>query len=328
MKRYDIKSANDLVFIPCHLNTPNKIKTTKKLIEHYSEKYFVLLGSHIAIPEEVSALADFVFVDKNNPITGVDDKYFTNSRIFCWIHVFDKCLSKDVPYHGYAHMLLLRNAYYLSLGWNFKKFHHVNYDIPLNFCDNNKISHHSELLNEFDFIAYKWYSNHNKLDTNLFSFTTEHQYEKFIDMKTFEDYDHSFFGYSTEEFLYQAFENYNKKIFDAEERLDESDSIENIESNVVTYAHPYISDEISPIVLYDDGHNYNLYFRNATENVQNLSLKLNDKLIFEINLAPNIFQLQFICPNNIKEGILNIIINGESKNTFDVTKDYNHGILE
>ena len=184
MKRYDIKSANDLVFIPCHLNTPNKIKTTKKLIEHYSEKYFVLLGSHIAIPEEVSALADFVFVDKNNPITGVDDKYFTNSRIFCWIHVFDKCLSKDVPYHGYAHMLLLRNAYYLSLGWNFKKFHHVNYDIPLNFCDNNKISHHSELLNEFDFIAYKWYNNHNKLDTNLFSFTTEHQYEKFIDMKT------------------------------------------------------------------------------------------------------------------------------------------------
>ena len=95
-------------------------------------------------------------------------------------------------------------------------------------------------------------------------------------MKTFEDYDHSFFGYSTEEFLYQAFENYNKKIFDAEERLDESDSIENIESNVVTYAHPYISDEISPIVLYDDGHNYNLYFRNATENVQNLSLKLKN----------------------------------------------------
>ena len=56
-------------------------------------------------------------------------------------------------------------------------------------------------------ITYKYLKF--KLDTNLFSFTTEHQYEKFIDMKTFEDYDHSFFGYSTEEFL-ALFSDYGK----------------------------------------------------------------------------------------------------------------------
>ena len=36
MKRYDVKTAEDLIFIPCHLNTNQKIERTKELINYYS----------------------------------------------------------------------------------------------------------------------------------------------------------------------------------------------------------------------------------------------------------------------------------------------------
>ena len=328
MKRYDLTSADDLVFIPCHLNTSQKIENTKKLIDHYNKNFFVLLGSHINIPEEVSSLADFSFIDKNNPITGVHDHFNTPSRIYCFVEVHGKTLIKNIPNHGYAHMLLMRNAYLLALGWNFKKFHHINYDVPINFCDSEKIKNHSKLLDEFDFVAYKWYNNINKVDANVFSFRLDYQNKNFVEMKTFADYDHSFFGFSTEEFLYQTFESSRKKIFDAENRIDENDSIGCIENEVMTYAHPYVSADISPIILFDDGQNLNLYFQNVTDNVQNITLEFNDEMFLRLDIQPGLFYIQYICQNNVTEGKLNIIVNGVLKNIIDVTQKYNHGFFE
>ena len=42
MKRYDVESAKDLIFIPCHLNNAQKIERVKQLIEHYSKFGFIL----------------------------------------------------------------------------------------------------------------------------------------------------------------------------------------------------------------------------------------------------------------------------------------------
>ena len=325
MKRYDVTSAEDLIFIPCHLNTAQKINKTKKLLNHFSKSHFILLGSHIEIPEEIRIMADFSFVDKNNPITGVDDNFITNSKIYCFVDVFDITLTKNIPNHGYAHMLLLKTAYYLSLGWNFKRFHHISYDIPLNFCDLDKIKEHNNILKEFDVVSYKWYNNHDKIDANLFSFNTKNKIDKFLISKTFNDWDLSFNGFSTEQFLFQSFNSLNNKIFDSEERIDDSDSIECVDNDIVTYAHPYICDKFNPIILFDDKRNLTLYFKNNTDSIQNIRLILDNVEIFKMNIQPYVFMLQPICENSVTSGILKIIVNNELKNSFDVTKEYNRG---
>ena len=148
MKRYDVKTAKDLVFIPCHLNTHQKIERTKELINHYSKDHFVLIGSHYVIPEEVSSLADFSFYDKNNPMVGVHE-HCRNGKIFSWVKIGDRTLTKVIPNHGYAHMLLLKTAYYLSLGWQFKRFHHINYDISLDFFNLTKLKEHNNILEKY-----------------------------------------------------------------------------------------------------------------------------------------------------------------------------------
>lgn len=326
MKRYDVASAEDLIFIPCHLNTSKKIERVKKLIEHYSTNHFVLIGSHHEIPEDVISLADFSFVDKNNPIVGVHDNCHLG-RIYVWAQLGDKILSKTIPYHGYAHMLLLKNAYYLSLGWNFKRFHHINYDMSLSFCDNNKIKDFEKILENKDAIFYKWYNNEDRYDTNLFSFNLKKNVDAFTNMKTFTEWDNQNFGFSTEQFLYNSFLDFDKCVFDAEERIDDEDSVNTIPRKRISYLHPYCSDLIGPIILYKDENKYQLYMASNSKKPENVKITLDDEIIHNFMVNPSTTEIRPICNNFEKNRIVRFYVNNELKNTFDVSKDFNIGEL-
>ena len=324
MKRYDVESAKDLIFIPCHLNNAQKIDRVKELIEHYSKFGFILLGSHYKIPESVSQMADFCFYDKNNPMIGVHEKYKNGSKIYHWQKSHGMVLIKNIPYHGYAHLLLVKTAYNLSLGWNFKRFHHISYDIPLSFCNISKIKEHNFLLNTFDGVFYLWYNTPGKYESTLFSFNTNIKINSFANMKTFDEWEQQGFGFSGEQFMFHSFKHCNNYVYGAEDRIDDLDSVETIDSKNVTYQHPYSSKDIAPVLFFDDGSYYKMYFKNKTEQTHNIKIELNNQCIKDFILQANEDIFELICPNTYKDMILTFIVNDKPRNIFDISKEYNH----
>ena len=330
MKRYDVKTAEDLVFIPCHLNTHQKIERTKELINHYSKDHFVLIGSHYAIPEEVSSLADFSFYDKNNPMVGVHE-HCRNGKIFSWVKIGDRTLTKVIPNHGYAHMLLLKTAYYLSLGWQFKRFHHINYDIPLDFFNLTKLKEHNNILEKYFAVCYNWFDHGNlftdRFDANIFSFNLNQKISAFLNMNTYADWDDQKFGFSTEQFLHLVFKNFKTKVFQEEMRIDEFDSVDTIDKEKVSYAHPYASNLIQPVIVFDDGVTYQIYLENKSLDAShNVLLKLNGEEVLNIDILPRMYLTRSVCPNHEKNGILQFYVNNELKNTFIISETYNLGV--
>jgi len=312
----------NFVFIPCHLNKQYKIDRLEKILDEFKDEYIVL-GSHIEIPPNIKEKSDFSFEEKENLIIGIDvfSKY---GDIYAYAHFFNYSLKRLIPYHGYGHVSLVRNAYLLSLGKKFKNFYHINYDVEVEFFNKEKMKKFDELLESYDAVFHEWMSFKDRYDFNVFGFKKNDNIESFLKMRDFDEWDGQGFGFSTEQFLYKAFIGYNNYVIDMDERIDKSDFVDNVEAQKISYQHPYSGGPVGPALLYIDDDYLHFYLHNSTEKEHHVQLFLNDREIHNFSMSPNTFHIKPLGINDGSEKIVKFIVNDVVRNIFDASNPLYH----
>lgn len=314
----------NFIFIPCHLNHQYKIDNLNKILDVFNNEYLVV-GSHYQIPDEIKKKCDFFFVEKENAIVGFDE-FSKFGKIQCHLSCNGLRISKYIPYTGYAHMSLFKNAYLISIGKKFKNFYHINYDINTKNFDNVKMSEIDELLTTYDSVFYEWMGHKDRYDSNFFAFKKNDQIECLLKMRDFSEWDDQKFGFSTEQFLYDGFLKYKNYVFELKDRLDLYDSIDSLNSGILSYQHPYASKKVRPILLFKNSNDLTLdmVLHNEADISCNVKIIINENIICkDIMLQPKTYHIFPVCENDQSDHIIKILIDNVVVNVFDANDQRN-----
>jgi autotransporter strand-loop-strand O-heptosyltransferase len=152
------------------------------------------------VSERVEAAADYVVIDKENPVIhdveyerlGVSTFHFMNYPDFEMTYSFDFN-------HGYAALKLIKNGAAIALTNNHKVCHFVNYDYVL--ADPTVIEEQVRDLEEYDLVGYAW-GHSNSINTGLFTMKTQIAVDLFEKFKRKEDYAKHSSGAILEDLVY------------------------------------------------------------------------------------------------------------------------------
>jgi autotransporter strand-loop-strand O-heptosyltransferase len=130
--------------------------------------YTVIVSSHIPVPDVVTKNADYLIIDKDNPVIYPEEhnQYSSGIPVY-WMKAGDFELVYPFDYnHGYAALKLIKNGCALAAANRYEIVHYVNYDYVL--YDPAVLQKHSCSLQENDLVTY-WWDPEKSVNTGLFS---------------------------------------------------------------------------------------------------------------------------------------------------------------
>jgi autotransporter strand-loop-strand O-heptosyltransferase len=156
----------DAVVVMSHADDDDKLNLLEKcILANKRNGYTVILSSHIDVPQHISNLADYIIIDRDNPIiTHEESRGYTEDVIFSFWNFEDFDITQEFKFnHSYAALKLIKNAGILAELNGFEKVHFVNYDYIIN---DNTLENNALLLDNNDFISYNWSTYNDKLAVN------------------------------------------------------------------------------------------------------------------------------------------------------------------
>ena len=234
METNEIKSDN-IVAITTHANTPEKKQILKECIsELKSQKYDIILSSHIPVDDDIVNSVDYFILDSENPIVTFKDYDKYNVRpLFLWYKQehFSFNISFDLN-HGYAVLKLIKNAASIAIANNYKKIHVVDYDYLIQ--QESILKLHNEFLNDYDVVSYYWDSRKDLISSGFFSIRTEFLIDTSKKINNLNQY----FGFCHtsvfEELLYVLFNNGRIKHISDINLLREHNKVDQVHVSIKT----------------------------------------------------------------------------------------------
>jgi autotransporter strand-loop-strand O-heptosyltransferase len=230
-------NKKESVVILSHADTEEKIEILKRsLLSLKREGYFVIISSHILIPEEILQVCDYFICETDNPIV-THEEYgdLSNTVPIHYINYPDFELSYSFDFnHGYAALRLIVNGSNVSKFLGFRKTHFINYDYIIE--DEETLRYHSQLLEENSVVSYKW-NPENSINSAFFSAINEDILKSLGEINSKRDY----FKYDgvviLEDFIYRAFKESGLKIWEG--RIKDI-SQKNIINSIIIPTYPQI----------------------------------------------------------------------------------------
>jgi autotransporter strand-loop-strand O-heptosyltransferase len=273
-----------------HANSKDKLDTlTRCVISLKRQGYFVILSSHISVPDNILNLVDYFVCELDNPVVGSEEySELSNTVPIYRFNYAEFSLSYTFDFnHGFAALRLIQNGINIALQNGYEKTHFVNYDYIID--DYDVLDYHSVSLETNNIVTYKW-NPEESINSALFSARTKDLVDAVGSTKSKRDY----FRYSgvviLEDFLYQCFKDLNFKMDIRESSLISSSNFLN---GFMTPAFPTFltkSGEQAHIYLGEDqssGNNYlcllggskevNMEVKTQTDNYR---IKANDSMKF------------------------------------------------
>jgi autotransporter strand-loop-strand O-heptosyltransferase len=210
-------SKTSSVVLLSHADTLEKQRILRRsLISLKRQGYFVILSTHIKVPDDIFVLADYVISETDNPVIYAEEfaKYSNSSPIFYMNHPgYELVYSFDYN-HSYAAFRLVLNGLGISDLLGFENTHLVNYDYVIE--DESLLPTHEEWLKEQDIVSYQWpWKESFAVSSGFFSAKTKKTLETLRKINSKEE----FFRYP-EQIIFEAFltsifeeENFTVKLF-------------------------------------------------------------------------------------------------------------------
>lgn len=192
-----IEFPNRAIIVGCHCNNQEKEDITIAMLEGVREKYkngiLLIVASHLSLSKELQKHADYVVVNKNNPIMNRDLINDTTLLSLYGTEVYRSNGQRDFVSrprfnHSYAHHLLIKDAFDICVNNEIEFVHFLNYDVPVDKCL-EEIDHHMVKLKLEDYDGVFYYYHFKMFyNTEFFSMTTS-AYSKYLKpIKSFKDW--------------------------------------------------------------------------------------------------------------------------------------------
>ena len=249
-------SKKEAVVISSHADTKEKISILKRSVLALKKQgYFVIISSHISIPDEILKISDYFICETDNPVVMYDEfNELSNSVPVYYLKYDDFELSYPLEFnHGYAALRLILNGARLSKNCGFNKTHFVNYDYIID--DENTLIRHSELLEENSIVTYRWNPENSisssSISSAFFSGINDDILKSIESTQSKRDY----FRYDgvtiLEDFIYKVFTENDLKMWIGD---IEDVSKKNVINSVIIPAYPIIKTKNGKISYVYLGH--------------------------------------------------------------------------
>lgn len=145
----------DLILIGAHCPDDEREKYLSHLVDqlqNIKDDFDILICSHIPIPKYITKKVDFVFYDKNNDL--ISDLDYMNQPWFSpfeGLTILSTLISETSTYLSVYRLLI--SGLGIAKIYGYEKVHYIEYDTQMN--DLNEIKVHSQLLNDYDWVAIK-----------------------------------------------------------------------------------------------------------------------------------------------------------------------------
>jgi autotransporter strand-loop-strand O-heptosyltransferase len=182
-------SIEEAAVVMSHADSQLKETLLKRCVHNLKRQgYYVIVSSHIPVSKEICDISDVVLIDSDNPVIYRNEYHlFQNTVPSFYFHV-PNAFDLDYPFdfnHGFAALRLLQNGCNFSKNKGFQKTHFVNYDYIIE--DPMILETHSKLLDEHDFVCYRWDATES-VNTGFFSAKTDLFINAISSTKTKTDY--------------------------------------------------------------------------------------------------------------------------------------------
>ena len=253
LRKIENNSSGEAVVVLAHCDTKDKILClTRCIINLKSLGHFVILSSHIAVPDYILDMCDYFVCETNNPIVERNE-YAALSRTTP-VHWFNYPNEYQLSYpfdfnHGFAALRLIQNGVNVAIQNGFKKTHFVNYDYIIE--DENTIKEHSRTLDNFSVVSYLW-NPHKSINSGFFSAISEDIYRSIESTRSKDDYFRFDEVVILEDFLYRCIESSGLSIDVRDPKPESEKNMFNcfvvktypfIKTNKGEYAHIYLGKE-------------------------------------------------------------------------------------
>lgn len=270
------------VVILSHADTEEKIRVlNRSLISLKNQGYFIILSSHISVPDHILNIVDYFICETNNPVITHDEYHLLSDTVpIHYLRYPDFNLTYSFDYnHGYAALRLIRNGAHVSLNNGFIKTHFINYDYIID--DNDLLDEHSKILNESSIATYRW-NPEKSINSGFFSAITEDVIKAIDGIKSKKDY----FKYDSivilEDFLYACFNESKLKMTIRDiNKIKEKNCLNTI--SLPTY----------PTIKTKNGGSSYIYLGETSDNKIYLCLMGNDEILkCEVHIDENVFKIE------------------------------------
>ena len=184
-----LPGGREAAVVMSHADTDEKRQLLEMCVNSLKHQgHCVIVSSHIPVSKRVEETADYVVIDKENPVV-MDQEYHELSNTVP-IH-YMKYPNFDLTYgfdfnHGYAALKLIKNGLAIAKTNDHEICHFVNYDYVI--TDPRVLKDHSIELSRADFVGCTWSDIKESINTGLFSAKTDRAFEAFSHIKSKKDY--------------------------------------------------------------------------------------------------------------------------------------------
>jgi len=237
-RKIEIPHTGEAAVVLAHCDTRTKILClTRCLINLKSQGYFVILSSHISVPDYIMDMCDYFICETNNPIVERNE-YASLSRTTP-VHWFNYPGEYQLSYpfdfnHGFAALRLIQNGVSVAIQNGFKKTHFVNYDYIIE--SEHTIPSHSKALDSFSVVGYLW-NNYQSINSGFFSGISEDIYRATKSTKNKSDYFRFDEVVILEDFIYKCIQEQELSI---DIRDPKEERVKNIFNSFMVPTYPYI----------------------------------------------------------------------------------------
>lgn len=228
-----IKGINDSASIVlAHANNDERRSLLKKCLNELNSP--IILSTNHSVDEETQKLCDFVIYNKENPLLFKDEFDKFGVGYYKWSMVNGEKVHEPFEFeHGYAVYTLIKKGLEIAKTLGFYKVNVINYDYQIS---QKTIDKHSELLDEYDLVVYKFDKTsyeEKSYCTAFFSARTNVALEFFNTFKSKEQYYTTGEPFNILEIkFYNYFKNKNLKIKEILFSELEKDNVTDVENAI------------------------------------------------------------------------------------------------
>jgi autotransporter strand-loop-strand O-heptosyltransferase len=181
-------SKKEAAIVLCHADTREKeMMLQRNVISLKRMGYFVIVSSHIDIPNSVKKICDYFICETDNPVVHFKD--YTKYAATCPEQYFNHD-EFDLHYgfafnHSYAALRLTINGLGIAQMRKFEKSHIINYDYII--LEEDLLQRDSEDLETHDVICYDW-GEEQLMNTGYYAGRTEKIYNVLNVNQKIDDY--------------------------------------------------------------------------------------------------------------------------------------------
>ena len=169
-KSLNMTPKKEIAIIMSHADTDIKLEILEEsVLALKAQGLEVLISSHIDISPDINELADYVVIDKQNPIIYPEEysKYSSTTPVH-WISYPGFKLTYPFEFnHGYAALRLIMSGLGVAKAHGYTIAHFINYDYSIS--DPEVFKQHTHLLETSDLVSYSWGGIKDSMNTGLFS---------------------------------------------------------------------------------------------------------------------------------------------------------------